>query len=516
MKGYQALATNKHLPAWDREVDVLVVGYGLAGAVSAITAHDAGAKVLLLEKMPHPGGISILSGGGVAFARNAEGAFAYLKRTCNRTTPDEVLWPLAKGMVEIIDWVKELAKVSGTEPSQSEVRGHGTYPFPGTNDVDSIKLKDFPAYSAFPWAKGLRGGARLFKMVYDNVELRKIEVLSSTPAKRLITNPGGEVLGLVAESGGREIKIRARRGVILCCGGFENNEAMKLQYFEAQPVYPVYLGNTGDGIMMAQKAGAALWHMWHFHGGYGFKYPDFPFAIRHVWSGPRKEDRKMIWIAVDRSGKRFMDEYPPAPQDTGTRPLEYYDADIQDYPRIPCYLIFDEEGRELSPVAMVIINDERYYYDWSEDNSAEIKKGWILKGNNLEEIAGKIKVKPEILKSTVARWNSQCAAGKDQDFGRPTKTMMSIAKPPFYAMEAWPIVSNTQGGPAHDPNQRVLDPMGNPIPRLYAAGEITSIFGHLYLEAGNIAECFVGGRIAGRNAAAEKDSFWSFLTDREQ
>ncbi len=489
---------------WDKEADVVVVGYGFAGAVSAITAHDAGVKALLLEKMPHPGGISILSGGGIAFARNADSAFKYLKRSCNGTTPDEVLWPMAKGMIEIIDWVKALAEVSGTEPSESEVRGHGTYPFPGTDDIDSIKLKDLAAYSAFPWAKGLRGGARLFKMVSDNVNLRKIEVLLSTSVQRLITSPSGELLGVAAETNGKEIKIKAGKGVILACGGFENNQEMKLQYFEAQPVYPVYLGNTGDGIKMAQKAGAALWHMWHFHGGYGFKYPDFPFAIRHVWAGPRRDDRKMIWIAVDRFGKRFMDEYPPAPQDTGTRPLEYYDADIQDYPRIPCYLVFDEEGRKLGPLAMVIVNDERYHYRWSEDNSEEIKKGWIIKAQTIEEIAAKIKVDSKVLKSTVERWNSLCAEGEDKDFRRPPKTMMAILKPPFYAMESWPIVSNTQGGPAHDPSQRVLDPMGKSIPRLYVAGEISSIFGHLYLEAGNITECFVGGRIAGKNVADER------------
>ncbi len=489
---------------WDREVDVVIVGYGFAGAVSAITAHDAGARVLLLEKMPHPGGISILSGGGVAFARNAESALQYLKRTCNGTTHDEVLWPVAQGMVEILDWIRELAKVSGTEPAESEVRGHGTYPFPGTNDIDSIKLKDFPAYSAFPWAKGLRGGARLFKMVYDNVELRKIDVMLSTPAKRLIANPQGEVVGLVAEREGKEFTVKARKAVILACGGFENSDAMKLYYFEAQPVYPVYLGNTGDGILMAQRAGAALWHMWHFHGGYGFKYPEFPVAIRHVWAGPRKDDRKMIWIAVDRFGRRFVDEYPPAPQDTGARALEYYDSDIQDYPRIPCYLIFDEEGRKLGPVAMVIVNDERYHYKWSEDNMAEIEKGWILKGETIEEIGTKIKINPQVLKATVERWNYLCARGQDEDFRRPPKTMMPIAHPPFYAMEAWPIVSNTQGGPVHDPEQHVLDAIGKPIPRLYVAGEISSIFGHLYLEAGNITECFVGGKIAGRNAAAEK------------
>ena len=85
---------------WDLETDVIVIGYGMAGGVAAISAHDAGSEVLLLEKMPHPGGISILSGGGVGIAHDAEGAFRYLKRTCNGTTPDEVLRPLAKGMTE--------------------------------------------------------------------------------------------------------------------------------------------------------------------------------------------------------------------------------------------------------------------------------------------------------------------------------------------------------------------------------------------------------------------------------
>ena len=488
---------------WDKESDIVVVGYGAAGAISAITAHDAGAQVLLLEKMPHPGGISILSGGGVAFARNAEGAFQYLKRSCNGTTPDDVLRTMAEEMVGIIDWVRELAEVSGTVPTQTEVRGHGTYPFPGTNDIDSIKLKDFPAYDAFPWAKGLRGGARLFKMVYDNVARRNIEVMLSTPAKQLITAEDGQVLGLSAEQDGHEINIKARKGVILACGGYENSDAIKLQYFEAQPVYPVYLGNTGDGLRMAQKAGAALWHMWHFHGGYGFKFPELPFAIRHVWAGPRNETRKMIWIAVDRFGKRFMDEYPPAPQDTGTRPLEFYDADIQDYPRIPCHLIFDEEGRKLGPIGIPIVNDERYDAKWSEDNLTELNKGWLKKGNSLEEIAAQIDINHKVLKTTVERWNLLCGEGEDKDYKRPPKTMMPIATPPFYVMEAWPIVNNTQGGPEHDVNQRVLDPMKNPIPRLYVAGEISSIYGHLYLEAGNITECFVAGKIAGKNAAQE-------------
>ena len=80
---------------------------------------------------------------------------------------------------------------------------------------------------------------------------------------------------------------------------------------------------------------------------------------------------------------------------------------------------------------------------------------------------------------------------------------MALAVPPFYAAQLWPVVSNTQGGPRHDEAQRVIDAFGAPIPRLYAAGELGSAFGHLYMSGGNLAECFIGGRIAGREAARE-------------
>ena len=81
--------------------------------------------------------------------------------------------------------------------------------------------------------------------------------------------------------------------------------------------------------------------------------------------------------------------------------------------------------------------------------------------------------------------------------------MVPIRRAPFTYAPVWPIVSNTQGGPVHDARQRVLDPAGAPIAGLYAAGECGSVFGHLYMSGGNIAECFVGGRIAGRAAARE-------------
>ncbi|MDP3714843.1 MAG: FAD-binding protein, partial [Burkholderiales bacterium] len=80
--------------------------------------------------------------------------------------------------------------------------------------------------------------------------------------------------------------------------------------------------------------------------------------------------------------------------------------------------------------------------------------------------------------------------------------MLPIEKGPFYGAPVWAVISNTQGGPVHDAQSRVIDVHGQPIPRLYAAGELGSSFGHLYLSGGNIAECFVTGRIAGRGVAS--------------
>lgn len=96
-----------------------------------------------------------------------------------------------------------------------------------------------------------------------------------------------------------------------------------------------------------------------------------------------------------------------------------------------------------------------------------------------------------------------CIGGYDPDFGRRQETLNPIARPPFYAIAVWPCLINTQGGPRRNSQAQVLDAYGNPINRLYSAGELGSIWGILYPGAGNISECLAFGRIAGRNAAAE-------------
>lgn len=100
------------------------------------------------------------------------------------------------------------------------------------------------------------------------------------------------------------------------------------------------------------------------------------------------------------------------------------------------------------------------------------------------------------LKGTVSNWNESVKTGIDPDFGRPEGTMFApIESPPFYAMEAWPVIVNTQGGPAYNARQQIVDVSGESIPRLYAAGELGAMWGHSYELGGNLGECISSGRI---------------------
>jgi hypothetical protein len=269
------------------------------------------------------------------------------------------------------------------------------------------------------------------------------------------------------------------------------------------------LGNTGDGILMSQKVGAALWHMWHVHGSYGFRVPESPVAIRTPFGGYRhgpgpNENAKMPWIAVDRFGQRFMNEWPVACADTPIRDLEHYDFEILDYPRIPCFLIFDEVGRTQGPIGVPKYNDEALLFRWSKDNLAEVDKGYIVRSNSLQELAQHWGIPAAAVQESVERWNEICERQDDPVHHRTPQSMMQIKTPPFYSIQAWPIITNTQGGPVHDAQQRILDPFKQPIPRLYEAGEMGAIWGHVYLLSGNVLECIIGGRIAGREAATEQ------------
>ena len=498
---------------WDETADVLVVGCGYAGAIAAIAAHDEGARVLLLEKMPDPGGISVCSFGGVRSAQSAGAAFSYLKRTNLETAPDAVLRALARGMTGLPQRVDVLARAVGATTSVRP--SPANYPFEGNDTFAFVNIETVDGFNpakAYRHVHGAPGGALLFEVIARNLAKRAIAIHTRSRVERLVCDKSGVLQGLAVRSGRAVKTVRARRGVVLACGGFEGDAAMQRAFWPEGAVMPAaFRGNTGDGIRMAQTLGADLWHMWHYHGSYGFQHPDpaYPFGIRTKrlpdWQpGTRlRGDVAMPWIVLDKRGRRFMNEYDPYVQDTGARPFARYDAQVQDYAAMPAWLLADADGLARYPFGRPTSHERGIAYAWSQDNTKELELGILRRASDLGELARAMGLAEAALATSLARWNAACAAACDYDWGRPPTSMLPIAKPPFVFAPVWPVVSNTQGGPVHDAAQRILRPDGTAITRLYAAGEMGSVFGHLYMSGGNIAECFVGGRIAGVGAARE-------------
>ena len=393
------------------------------------------------------------------------------------TTPDSVLRALAAGMKEMPDYFQKLCKVNGA--SVNHRQADGNYPYGGTKTFGYVSIEQVPNFdpaATYPFVSSYvpihrAAGVRLFKVIEDNVTARNIRVMLSTSAERLIVGAGRELQGVRTNRDGRRFNIKARRAVILACGGFEASPDMQLQYWQEKPVLnAAFVGNTGDGIRMAQDVGAALWHMWHYHGVYGFKHPDpdYPFGIRPkrlpdwIPGEAARPDVKMPWIIVDRQGRRYMNEYQPYTQDTTWRAMAVFDGHAMSYLRIPSYMIMDEAGRGAYPIVSPTFNDRRFKFTWSDETLRDLEARILRKADSISELATLMGVDAQVLSATVAEWNDACRR-TDSVFGRPPSSMVKIVNPPFYVAEVWPVCSNTHGGPVHDAEQRVLDAFGEAI-----------------------------------------------------
>jgi succinate dehydrogenase/fumarate reductase flavoprotein subunit len=476
---------------WDKESDVLIVGTGFAGLASAITAHDAGAKVLILEKAPeeHEGGNSKVSGNMWWTPTDMGAAIRYITALCYGLTDQESIKTLAQGMYENNEWLKKL----GIEPTPLGMFQPEYPELPGSETVRT-------------WGNGRRTfGGTLYLPIRAQVENRGIPIMYQTPAKELIRDYEGEIIGLKAESEGKTISIKAGRGVILACGGFEFAEDIQQQFLPGWPMYgrgSTY--NTGDGIKMAQQVGASLWHMNNALAGVGAILVDdadlgrVPVTVS-LFGVP--------YILTDRQGRRFMNESVRGRHGLGEKEhLVFFDTlNTQSFTRIPCYAILDARAlkRPLVSTGMKLGWYNWYSgYKWSQDNSAEIEKGWIIKGDTIQELAAKLDIKSDSLQRTITTYNQFCDTGIDSDFDRPKTNLNRMDQPPYVALKLYPVMYNTQGGPRRNALCQVLDPFDNAIPRLYSSGELGSFWGWMYNGGGNNSECLVTGRIAGANAAS--------------
>src|SRR4029453_13961527 len=143
-----------------------------------------------------------------------------------------------------------------------------------------IELPGFDPKRPYPNVEGAPGGAKLFHLLEINLAAKGIAPRVDTRVEELVRAEDGGVAGVVVSNSGSRRALRAARGVVLACGGFEADAELQRQFWPEGPVLSAaYRANTGDGVRMAQTLGADLWHMWHYHGSYGFKHPDpdYPF-----------------------------------------------------------------------------------------------------------------------------------------------------------------------------------------------------------------------------------------------
>lgn len=493
---------------WDYEADVVIAGMGFAGQSAAIAAHDAGAKVIVLEKATKElsGGNSCCSVGGNSVWDDPKECYTDL-RHAGQDAPDELVRTMVDALAmggnqNVLGWLKKLG---------IEMKAGG----------QSTKKTWFIANSE----TGGSNGSHLHRAIQAQVEKRNIKIMYETPAKELVQDPvTKEILGVVAfegakgfhGEGGKKVYVKAKRGVILACGGYEGN--LKMWSYFNYPAMEVFTGgtpyNTGDGILMACEVGAPLWHTVLKEWEAGCCAPasrEFGCAVECSLQRGH--------IYVNRAGERFMNEtisfthrrlnIEPCDFKSGVdvRPGLWHG--MGGYPNMPYYLVCDDVYRKkgafvspLRPNADTKFLHVKKLYNWSEDNSAEIAKGWIKQADTVAELAAKLKINAEGLQRTVEQVNEVSRTKKDPQFSNTA--LLPIATPPFYGMEMALSLINTMGGPQHNGKGQTLNKEGKPISRLYSVGELGSFFSLCYTGGTNIPEAHSFGRIAGEHAAALK------------
>ena len=497
------------LPAsWDYETDVLVIGYGGAGQWAGLIAYDEGAEVMFLEKSPfRGGGSSSINMGQWTAPHDADAAAQFAYEAFHGQTPMDVCQAWAEEAVQNPDYADKygIAYTLGESP-QAEY------------DI-------FTGFDQMYVGQGSGWGVATFEVLDQHIQDRGIEILFDCHDEELIQDPlTKEILGCYTLVGDDETPkaVKARKGVCLCTGGFEFNMDLQAKYLKCYPMRGFYgwKYNTGDGIAMAQKVGADLWHMQQICGGANSWFDDPEI----VPGGVSTKVRSANYIQVDRLGNRWINEEIFSPHG-GWKPYANFNEDICDFDRIPSWIIFDQTGFDAGSLGDTVGGASQEaggtgigyttpgldpelggWTGWSVDNQWELERGWIKKGDTLEELVEDIHswdpdyMDLETLQASIDRWNELCEQGEDTDFGRAN--LAPISTPPYYALNLYPGICNTIGGARRNGKAQVLDPDGNPIPRLYSAGSFGNMAGHTYaVTGGNGSENWCVGRIAGRECA---------------
>ena len=440
----------------DLDTDVVIIGAGGAGMTAAINTAQAGKDVILLEKMPYAGGNTTKATGGMNAAETHYQAEQGIDDSVEQFVEDtmegghnindkDLVTTLAENSAEAIDW---LDSIGAPLPKVSFSGGATNARIHAPEDGSGV-------------------GAYLVTSLLKKMDELDINVMYDTKATSLISKDG-TVTGVKAESKDTEYTIKAK-AVILATGGFGNNEDMIVQYRKdlKGTVTTSAPGITGDGIVMAEDVGADL------------------VDIEQIQLHPTVEQKTSMLITesvrgdgailVNQDGKRFTDELL-------TR--DVVSAAELEQPGSYAYIIFDQRLRDgLKAI-------EKY-----------VSTGITVQGDTIEELAEKIDVDPATLAETLKNWNQYVADQNDPDFGRTTGMDKDLSQAPFYAIKIAPGIHHTMGGVHIDTDARVIDKDGNPIPGLFAAGEVVGgVHGGNRLGGNAVADVVVFGKIASESA----------------
>jgi len=293
---------------------------------------------------------------------------------------------------------------------------------------------------------------------------------------------------------------------VLASGGFEWNEELRRAFLRGPMTHPVSIEtSTGDGLLMAMRAGAMITNMreaWWIPVG-AVPVESNPMG-RVLVNGQRTLPHS---IMVNRRGRRFTNE--AANYNAFGAAFHVEDVSRFEYANLPCWLVFDQTYVDT------------YGFRVSAGTGGDVVPAWIPRGETPAALAEELGIDGAELEQTILRWNDNCAGGSDPDFGRGDSafdcwwgdpyrkgrrdaTLGPLERGPYYAFQIHSGALGTKGGPRVDPEARVLDLDAEPIPGLYAAGNVMgSPFGMTYGgPGGTLGPAMVFGFLAGRHAAA--------------
>ena len=472
---------------WKREItvetsdetfdyDVVVVGGGIAGLVTAAQAHQAGANVALVEKLGVIGGSGVFSSGIFLGADSDETLESFKTTWVKRNKLQErnqVSEERVEAMSEVVIDALGLLTTAGVDYTFDADKGFcfATATEKAEENAASIELATAEVSA--------KGGAQLMNSLESYLIEEGVDIYMNTKAEELIVDDNGAVTGVVcsAKTGTKTFNVAS---VVLATGGYARNNDLALELAEdtGYNYTAACAGDTGDGIEMALAAGAAKSD---FNESMSGVFCADPYDMPTI--GQKNNSYPWTCLLVNNDAER------PVSEAAGTHDqmVYYINMGEADYG----WVIMDEE------IAADFLNLDEYL-----NSSASYIEAY--KEDSVEALAADMNVDAEKLQATIDRYNELCAAGEDTDCGKAAEYLSAIDDGTYYAVKEYDMTRSNYGGIKTGLNAAVLNEAGEEISGLYAAGIISSgdTFGDYYPGGEALAVGVYMGYIAGTNAAA--------------